>query len=111
MKLTQKDLAAAALDTDNHFNHLQLGQYGQGQRGPTPDGRWCSGWRKSTSDMGGGMPGATDVQSASQAQTGTSRRPPHHPPGPQTSIRGNDQRVGGSASKENWINLCDRFFR
>jgi hypothetical protein len=112
MKLTQKDLAAAALDTGTTSTTCQLGQYGQGQRGPTPDGRWCSGWRKSTQRHGrrdARCNGCPIRQPGPDRHIPGGRHTIHrdHRPG----IRGNDQRVGGSASEENWINLCDRFFR
>jgi hypothetical protein len=101
MKLTQSDLAATAASTPALL-----------QPPPTPPVRSRPARLKQQagapsggnppSDMSGGMPGGTDVQSISQAQTGTSSSGGCHAIGRyhEPGIRGHDQSSGRTAPKE-----------
>jgi len=73
MKLTQKDLAAAALDTGTTSTTSNSASTVKASAAQLQTGAGAAAGGNPPSDMGGGMPGATDVQSASQAQTGTSQ--------------------------------------
>ena len=73
MKLTQKDLAAAALDTGTASTTTSSASTVKTSAAQFQAGAGAAAGGNPPSDMGGGMPGATDVQSASQTQTGTSQ--------------------------------------
>jgi hypothetical protein len=73
MKLTQKDLAAAALDTGTTSTTTSSASTVKTSAAQIQTGAGAAAGGNPPSDMGGGMPGATDVQSASQTQTGTSQ--------------------------------------
>ena len=73
MKLTQKDLATAALDTGTASTTTSSASTVKTSAAQIQAGAGAAAGGNPPSDMGGGMPGATDVQSASQAQTGTSQ--------------------------------------
>jgi hypothetical protein len=73
MKLTQKDLAAAALDTGTTSTTTSSASTVKTSAAQLQTGAGAAAGGNPPSDMGGGMPGATDVQSASQTQTGTSQ--------------------------------------
>jgi len=71
MKLTQKDLAAAALDTGTASTTTSSASTVKTSAAQFQAGAGAAAGGNPPSDMGGGMGGATDVQSASQ--TGTSQ--------------------------------------
>jgi hypothetical protein len=73
MKLTQKDLAAAALDTGTTSTTTSSASTVKTSAAQLQTGAGAAAGGNPPADMGGGMPGATDVQSASQTQTGTSQ--------------------------------------
>ena len=73
MKLTQKDLAAAALDTGTASTTASSASTVKTSAAQLKTGAGAAAGGNPPSDMGGGMSGATDVQSASQAQTGSSQ--------------------------------------
>jgi hypothetical protein len=67
MKLTQQDLAAAAIDTGTASTTTGSAGTVKTSAAQLPAGG------NPPADMGGGMPGATDVQSAGQTQSGASQ--------------------------------------
>jgi hypothetical protein len=71
MKLTQQDLAATAIDTGTAATTAGSASTVKTSAAQLPAGAAAGG--NPPSDVGGGIPGATDVQSASQAQTGSSQ--------------------------------------
>jgi hypothetical protein len=71
MKLTRQDLAATAIDTGTAATTAGSAGTVKTSAAQLPAGAAAGG--NPPSDAGGGMPGATDVQSASQAQTGTTQ--------------------------------------
>ena len=73
MQLTQKDLAAAALDTGTTSTTTSSASTVKTSAAQIQTGAGAAAGGNQPGDMGGGMPGATDVQSASQTQTGTSQ--------------------------------------
>jgi hypothetical protein len=70
MKLTQQDLAAAAIDTGTASTSSSSASTVKTSAAQLQAGAPAGGNPPSN---GGGMPGATDVQSASQSQAGTSQ--------------------------------------
>jgi hypothetical protein len=71
MKLTQQDLAAAAIDTGTAATTASSSSTVKTSAAQLPAGAPAGG--NPPSDGGGGNPGATDVQSSSQTQAGTSQ--------------------------------------
>jgi hypothetical protein len=71
MKLTRQDLAATAIDTGTAATTAGSANTVKTSAAQLPAGAAAGG--NPPSDVGGGMPGATDVQSASQTQTGASQ--------------------------------------
>jgi hypothetical protein len=71
MKLTRQDLAATAIDTGTAATTASSASTVKTSAAQLQTGARAGG--NPPSDAGGGIPGATDVQSASQAQTGSSQ--------------------------------------
>ena len=71
MKLTRQDLAATAIDTGTAATTAGSASTVKTSAAQLPAGAAAGG--NPPCDVGGGMPGATDVQSASQTQTGASQ--------------------------------------
>jgi len=71
MKLTQQDLAATAINTGSASTTASSASTVKSSAAQQQAGAEAGG--NQPSDMGGGMPGATNVQTASQTQTGTSQ--------------------------------------
>ena len=74
MKLTQQDLSAVALDTGTASTTTSTGSTVKTSAAQLQSGGGAQAGGNPPSDMGsGGMSGATDVQSASQTQTGATQ--------------------------------------
>jgi hypothetical protein len=71
MKLTRQDLAAAAIDTGTASTTASSANTVKTSAAQLQTGAPAGG--NPPGDMGGGIPAASDVQSASQTQTGTSQ--------------------------------------
>ena len=73
MKLTQKDLEATAIDTGTAATPASSGNTAKTGNSQNQAGAGAAAGGNPPSDMGGGVPGATDIQTASQTQTGTTQ--------------------------------------
>ena len=73
MKLTLQDLAATAIDTGTAATTASSVNTAKTGNSQNQAGAGATAGGNPPSDMGGGMPGATDIQTASQIQTGTTQ--------------------------------------
>jgi hypothetical protein len=73
MKLTQQDLAATAIDTGSASTTASSASTVKSSAAQLQAGAGDPGAGNPPSDMGGGMGGASDVQTVSQTQTGASQ--------------------------------------
>ena len=73
MKLTRQDLAAAMVDTGTTSTASASASTVKPSAAQLQSGAGASAGGNPHSDTGGGMPGASDVQSVSQTQTGASQ--------------------------------------
>jgi hypothetical protein len=73
MKLTQQDLAAAMVDTGTASTSSASAGTVNTSTAQLQSGAGAPAGGNPPGDMGGGMPGASDVQSVSQTQTGASQ--------------------------------------
>ena len=73
MKLTQQDLAAAALDTGTASTTTSTGSTVKTSAAQLQSGGGAQAGGNPPSDLGGGVGGATDIQTAGQTGTGTTQ--------------------------------------
>ena len=76
MKLTQQDLAATAIDTgsaSSTASSTSKANTANASASQLQAGAGATAGGNPPSDMGGGMPGGTDVKAAGQTQTGTTQ--------------------------------------